>query len=151
MARRKRKSRRNQMLISYLLSFALMLSLISLSFLVLGKYSMLSVRGVMHSCDRIEYYDDIRKEMYTEACYIAIPFGIEKKCIKKVFNNEQIRKDMQDVLEDQIDGNVFVIDTEHLREKLTANVIEQNGELNEEQQKSLDSYIVEVENCVIDI
>lgn len=139
------KSRRNKAIISYILSFILMLLLMFISLLTLGKYSMLSERGVMHSCDRIEYYDDMCEEMKSEAYYMGIPYGIEKKCLKKVFTSKQVRKDMLKVLEAQISEEKVIVNTEHVREKIKANVVKQNGELTENQQQSLDAYIVEVE------
>ena len=87
----------------------------------------------------------MREEMYTQACDMAIPYGIEKKCLKKVFTSKHIRKDMQSVLKNQLYGEVSIIDTNHVREKIKENVIKQKGELNEKQYQSLDAYIVEVE------
>lgn len=145
MGSRSRMRRGRRTIVSYVLAFVLMLSLMCVSLLVFGKYSMLSERAVMHSCDRIEYYDDICDEMSTEAYYMGIPYGIEKKCLKNVFTSKQIRADMSVVVEAKINEEKLFIKTDHIREKITENVIKQNGELTEAQKQSLEAYIIEVE------
>lgn len=145
MGSRSRRRRSRRTVISYVLSFVLMLSLMCISLLVFGKYSMLSERAVMHACDRIEYYDDICDEMSTEAYHMAIPYGIEKKCLKNVFTSKQVRADMSAVVEAKINEEKLLIKTDHIREKITENVIKQNGELTAEQQQSLQAYTIEVE------
>lgn len=137
--------RRKQTIISYIMSFILMLSLMCISLLSLGKYSMLSEHGVMHSCDRIEYYDDICDEMSKEAYYLGIPYGIEKKCLKDVFTKKQVRADMLTVLRNQIAEEKPLIKTYDIRNKISENVVKQYGELNATEQRSLQTYITEVE------
>lgn len=137
--------RRKQTIISYIMSFILMLSLMCISLLSLGKYSMLSEHGVMHSCDRIEYYDDICDEMSKEAYYLGIPYGIEKKCLKDVFTKKQVRADMLTVLRNQIAEEKPLIKTYDIRNKISENVVKQYCELNATEQRSLQTYITEVE------
>ena len=137
--------RKKQTVLSYIMAFLLMLSLMCISLLSLGKYSMLSSHGIMHTCDRIKYYEDICDEMGSEAYYRAIPYGIEKKCLKGVFTEEQVRADMLTVVNAQILDNKTVVKTDAIRQKIFENVTKYNGELNETQKQSLQKYITEVE------
>lgn len=139
------RRQRNKTIISFVLSFVLMLSLMCISLLSIGKYSMLSEHGVVHTCDRIEYYKDICDEMSTEAYYMGIPYGIEKKSLKGVFTTEQVRTDMVTVIEAQIAEQKPLVKTDDIRKKITENVVKQYGELNETQKQSLQSYITDVE------
>lgn len=139
------KKRTKQMIISYILAFVLMLSLMCVSLLSLGKYSMMSVHGVIHTCERIEYFEGISKEIGQEAYYLGIPYGIQKKDLKGVFSKKQIKKDMTDVVTAQIEGEKPIIKTDDIRKAIIGNVEKQNGTLNEEQTKSLQKYITEVE------
>lgn len=62
----------------YILSFILMLSLISLSLVSLGTYSMMSVHGVLNAANRVDYYDYLKSDMMQQAYDMAIPFGIDQ-------------------------------------------------------------------------
>jgi hypothetical protein len=126
------------------MAFILMLSLIGISLLSVGKYSMLSSHGVIHACDRIEYYNSLRKEIKKEAYYMGIPYGIKKKCLDGVFTNEQIRSDMSNALTSQIQEKHYTIETEQIKTAITENVEEVMGELSSEQKESLDAYVDEV-------
>lgn len=133
-----------------IVSFILMLTLMCISIFAMGKYSMLSVRAVMHSCERIEYYEDINVEMTTLAYEKGIPYGIKKKYVKNAFDDKQIEKDMEQVFLAQVNGEEHLVDTGYIRENITEKVLEDYGTLTEEQQKSLDAYLVEVSNMYKD-
>lgn len=134
-------------IISYVLSFILMLALMGISIIALGKYSMLSSHGVIHTCDRISYYEGIRDEMKEQAYYIGIPFGIKKSEVKGVFNTQQIRKDMVDVFEAQMNGKTNQINTDKISEKITYNVEKQiKRKISSEEKVSLQAYISQVED-----
>lgn len=147
---KRRSSSTSRTISSLILSFILMLTLICLSIMAMGKYSMLSIRSVMHSCDRIEYYEDINTEMTTLAYEKGIPFGIKKKHIKKAFDDDQIKKDMQAVFTAQVNDEEYLVDTEYIRENITESVVEDLGSLSVQQQESLDAYLVEISNMYKD-
>lgn len=147
---KRRGSRTGRTVRSLILSFILMLTLMCLSFMAMGKYSMLSVRSVMHSCDRIEYYEDINTEMTTLAYEKGIPFGIKKKHVKNAFDDDQIKKDMQAVFTAQVNGEEYLVDAEYIRKNITEKVVEDYGTLSAQQQESLDAYLVEISNMYKD-
>lgn len=146
----KRKKSVSRVVISLILSFILMLTLICLSIFVIGKYSMLSVHGVMNACDRIEYYEGINTEMTTLSYEKGIPFGIKKKHVKNVFDNEKIKEDMTNILVAQINNEEYLVETDEIREKITENVIEEYGDLDEKQKESLNAYLVDISNMYMD-
>ena len=65
MSRKSKQSTRA--VIRYIITFVLMVSLVGISLMSYGKYSMLSVHGVINSCERVKYFKDICNEMETEA------------------------------------------------------------------------------------
>lgn len=157
--------------ISIILSFILMLCIIAISAMSMGKYSMFSIRGVMHCCDRIEYYESINTEMTTIAGEKGIPYGlkfyeessvetetttteevsdeVEDKYVD-IFSNDKIRTDIEGVLTAQVEGEVYEINTDDIRANIIANATVDFGELTEAQQKSLDAYINEIEEMYKD-
>lgn len=130
---------------SFIMAFILMLSIMCISLLGFGKYSMFSMHGVIHTCDRIEYYDGLRKEMKQQAYYMGIPYGIKKKYLDGVFTNKQIRSDMYDVLSAQVQGESYTVKTEQIKAKITENVEEKLGKLTDQENESLQQYMNEVE------
>lgn len=140
----KRKNGARKSIISYIMAFILMLSIMGISFLSLGKYSMLSVHAVMYTCDRIGYYDSIRAELKQEAYYKGIPYGITQKCLKSVFKSAQIRTDIEDVLSAQVKGDTYDVQTENISNKIIENVEKNLGTINDSQMESLQKYIADI-------
>ncbi len=142
------KSRRRTRItiISCILSFILMLSLLCGSILIFGKYSMLSMHGITYTCDRITYFEDASEEISLKAYQMGIPYGIKKKCLKDVFTAKTVRQDVLAMMEAQISGEKYVVKADEIREKITANVVDEYGQLKESEQESLDQYMVSVIN-----
>lgn len=135
---------------SYVLSFVLMLALMGISIFALGKYSMLSNHGIIHTCDRISYYEGVREEMKEQAHYMGLPYGLTKANIKGIFTNKKIRKDMISVLEAQMNGEDRHINTDKIRSKIIANTEKQlQRELTDEESVSLDAYIKSIESMYV--
>ena len=143
MSRRKKQTVR--IIVRYIITFILMLCLMGISLLGYGKYSMLSVHGVVHACERVEYFEDICREMKTEAYYLGIPYGITKKNLAGVFQAKEVALYIENIVASMKNGNTPRIDTYNLRKRLEEKVQGKNNQLNNEQKKSLNAYITEVE------
>lgn len=142
-----RKSKRStRAVIRYIITFVLMVSLVGISLMSYGKYSMLSVHGVINSCERVKYFKDICNEMETEAYYLGIPFGITKKEIKGVFEEKEVRQDVTNIIVSMKNGNKPRIDTYELRKRMEEKITAKEGSLNTKQKESLSVYISQVEN-----
>ena len=134
-----------RVILRYLLTFVLMLSIMGISIMAFGKYSMLSEHGIIHTCDRISYFEDICEEMGEQAYYMGLPYGLNKKSVKGIFSESQVRNDVIRVVKSQIKGHRPVIDSVDISDRIKSNVIKQKGKLNSVQLKSLDSYISKVQ------
>lgn len=141
----RRKKRTTRVIARYIITFVLMLCLMGISLLGYGKYSMLSVHGVVHACERVKYFEDICSEMKTEAYYLGIPYGISKKNLSGVFQPKEVARDIEAIVASMKDGNTPRIDTYNIRKKIEEKVEGKNNKLNQEQKKSLDAYISQVE------
>ncbi len=130
--------------LTYIITFVLMLTIISISLLGFGKYSMLSVRAVVHDCDRVGYYGGIKTELKQEAYDMGIPYGITKKCLKNVFREEEIRGNISSNLRAQVNGEEYGVSTKKIEKRIRKNVEKNFGDLSDDQEESLDQYISEV-------
>jgi hypothetical protein len=111
-----------------------------ISLLGYGKYSMLTVRAVIHDCERINYFDDICDEMATEAYYLGIPYGLNKKSVKGVFVPSEVKKDLTSVLKSLKKDEKYTVDSYDIATRIENNVIKQNGKLTADEKESLKAY-----------
>lgn len=139
------KKRTKRKIISYIVTFVLMLCIMCSSMIVVGKYSMFSKHGVFRAYERVGFFDGLSSELQIEAYQLGIPYGIEKKCLKDVFQRKYIMRDLMDTLSAELEGETTVIKTDFLRSDIKSNVTRQMGKLTQKQEESLNKYIVEVE------
>lgn len=141
-----RNKHTTRIIVRYVITFVLMVCLIGISLLAYGKYSMLSVHGVVNSCERVKYFEDICEEMETEAYHLGIPYGITKKEIKGIFVEKDIRRDVTNTIATMKNENTPRIDTYDLRKRIEEKIETKEGKLNEQQKESLNNYIFQVES-----
>lgn len=132
-------------IVRYVITFVLMISLIGMSFMTYGKYSMLSVHGVVNSCERVKYFKDICDEMEKEAYYLGIPFGITQKEVKGIFQEKEVRRDVTQIVASMKKGDKPRIDTYDLRKRIEDRIVAKEN-LNTNQKESLNIFISQVEN-----
>lgn len=141
-----KRKQSTRVVVRYIITFVLTVSLIGISLMAYGKYSMLSVHGVINSCERVKYFKDICGEMETEAYYLGIPFGITKKEIKGIFQEKEVRQDVTNIIVSKKNGNKPRIDTYDLRKRMEKKITEKGNIFNARQKESLSAYISQVEN-----
>lgn len=158
-------------IISYLLSFLLMISLISLSLISFGSYSMFSIHGIEHSCEKVGYYICLKSEIMQSAYDLAIPYGLDQTFLKKetkktnskqkviitryidgnivflddVFSEEKIREDVNTVIQAKVQNKAYQIDTSNLKTKINDKAKKELGKITKNQQESLDEYTKKIE------
>ena len=133
-------------IISYILTFILMLCIMGISLIGMGKYSMFSERAVFHAYDKVGLFTKICSELKEEAYNIGIPYGIESNDLNGVFIRKNAMRDLMATLSADINEEKAVINTSYIKTKITRNIKKQyKGKLTDEQQKSFDEYINKVE------
>ena len=143
------KHRVRQIIINYLLSFILMLSIVVIVIGGIGKYSFASERAVVHAGEKTHYYYNLKKEIEQNAIDIGIPYGIDKDCIKNVFQESKIKSDVIKTFSEAVENNKAVIDTWEIEKRIRDNVEKREGKLNSEQTDSLNSYIRKVQDLYL--
>lgn len=141
-----KRKQSTRVVVRYIITFVLTVSLIGISLMAYGKYSMLSVHGVINSCERVKYFKDICGEMETETYYLGIPFGITKKEIKGIFQEKEVRQDVTNIIVSKKNGNKPRVDTYDLRKRMEKKITEKGNIFNARQKESLSAYISQVEN-----
>ena len=131
-------------IISYMMTFILMLCIICISIISMGKFSMFSQRAVFHAYDKVGFFTEICTEMQDEAYRMGIPYGIEKKNLKDVFIRKNVMSDLMDTLAADINNEKTVVNIECIRDKIKNNVEKQEGKLSSKQMESLEAYTSEV-------
>lgn len=132
-------------IISYVLSFFLALSIIGLSVLLLGRYTVFSNHGIIHATDRINYYSGLCEEMEKMAYEMGMLYGISEEELDNVFTPEKIRTDIYKVVQAKIDDKEYNIDTVPIGESLIRNIkevrVQAGEEWTDENQEALVTYI----------
>ncbi len=141
---KRHKHRGRQAVINYLLSFILALSIIVTIISIVGKVSFASEDAILTAGDQTRYYYSLKNEIEQKAMDFAVPFGINQKCLKKVFDYKQIRSDVKVILDKRIDQENGLIDFSDIERRIKKNVEAKEGTLNDKQLKSLDTYIKKV-------
>lgn len=150
----RKNSRIRKSVISYVISFVLALSIVGLVMLSSGKYSMLSIRAVMHTCEKIDYYGEMKSEITDRSYEMGIPYGVEKKALKKVFTIKQIKKDMTNVMKSRVEDEKYIVDTSSIGETMMNNIktaYEDSGQIwTDKQEESMQEYVGAVEKMYIE-
>ena len=146
MKRNRSVRRKLRTAVRYIITFVLMICMMCSLSLGVAKYSMLSTRAVLHTCDRVEYYDGLATELEHESYRLGIPYGISKKMVKGVFDKKELRRNIEKVIESGKKDQTPSIDTYNIRQNIQKNVEKEKGKLSKKQKESLDTYILQVEN-----
>ena len=142
----KHKHRTRQMIINYLLSFILMLSIVVAIVVGIGKYSFASERAVLHAVEKTHYFYNLKNEIEQKAIDIGIPYGIDKVCLKGVFQESEVKTDVIKTFDEAVEKNKAIIDIGEIERRIRANVEKKEGKLNAKQTKSLNVYIKKVQD-----
>ena len=140
------KHRVRQIIINYLLSFILMLSIVTAVVMAVGKVTFLSESAIQHASDKTHYYYNLKNEMETKAMDFAVPFGIQKECLKGVFQESEVKQDVIKTFKEKLDKTKAMIDIGEIDRRIRANVEKKEGKLNAAQAKSLNAYIKRVQD-----
>ena len=143
------KHRVRQVIVNYLLSFILMLSIATVVVVAVGKWSFCSERAIHHASVKTHYYYNLKHDMEQQAVNMAIPYGIDRACLKKVFTEDEVQRDVNKVLSEKVNGEKVIVDFGDVDQRIRANVEKVNGKLNAKQTESLNAYINKVKDMYV--
>ena len=115
-------------IVSVILSFAITVSILLMFVFGVAKYTGLSIRGVIHTCEKTEYYRELYNEMLDEALYVGRPYGIEKQHIENIIDYSKFIGDTNKKILSDIVGEEYNPDLSYIDIKIMENVekIEEN-------------------------
>ena len=140
------KHKVRQTIVNYLLSFILMLCITVVVVMAVGKWSFLSEQAILHANNKTHYYYNLKNEMEQKAIDMGVPFGIERECIKGVFDENEVKQDVIKVFEEKLKNQKNIIDVANIEHRIRTNVEKKNGKLNATQTESLNVYIKKVQD-----
>ena len=138
------KHRKRQTVIHYILSYILMISIVVATVTIIGKYAFSSERAILHAGEKSHYYFSLKNEIEQTAIDYAIPYGIDKTCIKGAFQISEVKSDVLKTTHEKVVGEKEIIDFGNIEKRIRTGVENKEGKLNVAQTKSLDSYIDKV-------
>ncbi len=142
--KQRHKHRIRQMIINYILSFILAVSIVTLIVSTMGKFSFATERAIVHASEKQQYYYSLKNEIEQKAMDYAVPFGIDRSCIKNVFGLKEVKLDVMKALHEKVANQKEIIDIGEIERRITKNVEKKEGKLTAAQKKSLSVYIKKV-------
>ena len=143
------KHKIRQTIVNYLLSFILMLSIATVVVVAVGKWSFCSERSIHHASEKTHYYFNLKNDMEQQAVNMGIPFGIDKACLKGAFAESEVKRDVNKVLSEKVNGEKVIVDFGDIDHRIRANVEKVNGKLSAKQTESLNAYIDKVKDMYV--
>lgn len=144
------KHKVRQTIIHYLLSFVLMLCIVVAVVAGVGKLSCLSERSVQHAATKTHYYYELKNEMEQLAMDAAVPYGINKADLRRVFQDNEVQSDVDKVFSERLNNQKEIIDVSNIEKRIRTNVEKREGKLTSSQTKSLNSYIKKMQKMYME-
>lgn len=127
-----------------MMSVILFVTFMVISLLIVVRFNMLSVNGIIESCDKSQYYQKVKEELSEHAYYVGIPYGIDEKCIENVFDEQEIKTDIRETLIAQMGNEKSLISTDKIGIRIKKNIIAKYGKLDKSKENAVNEYIRDV-------
>lgn len=137
---KRRKHKVRQTIKNCILSFLLMLSIITVAVLIMGKYSMLSERAIIHDGERVQYYSNLTNEIKEHAQYIGEPYGVTMKMANKFFKATEVKRALEGVLHQEVKGAKYTIKTDQIKKRIVDTINDAEPDLKKDQKKQVEAY-----------
>ena len=144
------KHKVRQTIIHYILSFIVMLCIVVAVVAGVTKISFLSESSVQHAANKTHYYYQLKNEIEQKSMDMAVPFGINKADLRSVFQDNEVKNDVEKVFSEALRGQKEIIDVGDIDRRIRANVEKREGKLDKSQTKSLNVYIKKVQNMYME-
>lgn len=144
------KHRLRQTIIHYILSFIVMLCIVVAVVAGVTKISFLSENSVKHAANKTHYYYKLKNEMEDKAMGMAVPYGINKADVRGVFQDVEVKNDVEKVFSERLNGVKEIVDVGDIDRRIRTNVEKREGKLNLSQTKSLNAYIKKVQSMYME-
>ena len=137
-----------KILLYYLLEFMLTLLIFTTIILLLLKCSIFSKKYILNILDRNNYYQEVYLDINNDYENYLIPSGFDENITKDIFTENDVKKDINKIVDNFYEGKEVKLETNFIKEKLDNNINDYLEKLNVKitDEKSLDLLEQEILN-----
>ena len=139
-------------IITYITAFILMASIIALIGFVTVKNTILNKEYVISQMEKNNYYADVEKEIQSGFEEYIQQSGLEENVITELFTTEEVKEDVNIMLENIYGNEKKSIDTEKIKTRLNDKIYTSLADvsLTSTEKKSIESFIKTISNTYKD-
>ena len=111
-----------KVLLYYLLEFVLTIFVFITILLLLLKLTMLNKNYITNILEKNNYYHEVYLDINNDYENYLLSSGFDKEIIKDIFTEEQVKKDINNMVDNYYQGKEIKIATKNIKEKLELNI-----------------------------
>lgn len=136
--------------ISYILSFVLVLMLLSLCLLTIVKSTILSENYIISKLEEANYYERMNGEIIEQFKNYTIQSGLSDEVLENLFSEDKLKQDINNVIDSIYTGKELKISTSEIRENLKENIlaeVEAEGKTVDFEAEAMEEYLKAIESA----
>lgn len=141
-------------IISYLLTFVLIILLVASVAITIVSQTILSEKYILGILNKNNYYAEIYHEILEKFKDNTVQSGLDETILDGIMTEEQVKKDIQSLIHYLYTGAEMSIDTEGVKTRLQAKideVVQQNNkQVNASEKQAINTYVRTIANIYSD-
>ena len=136
--------------ISYVLSFVLVLMLLSLCLLAIVKSTILDEKYMISKLEEANYYERMNGEIIEQFKNYTIQSGLSDGVLENLFTEDKLKQDINNVINSIYTGEALEISTSEIRENLKENIlaeVEKEGKTVDFEDEAMEEYLKAIESA----
>ena len=136
--------------ISYILSFILVLMLLSLCLLAILKSTILNEEYLISKLEEANYYERMNGEIIEQFKNYTIQSGLSDGVLENLFTEDKLKQDINNVIDSIYTGKELEINTSEIRENLKENIlaeVEKEGKIVDFEDEAMEEYLKAIESA----
>lgn len=136
--------------ISYVLSFVLVLMLLSLCLLAIVKSTILDEKYMISKLEEANYYERMNGEIIEQFKNYTIQSGLSDEVLENLFTEDKLKQDINNVIDSIYTGKELEISTSEIRENLKENIlaeVEKEGKTVDFEDEAMEEYLKAIESA----
>lgn len=136
--------------ISYVLSFVLVLMLLSLCLLAIVKSTILDEKYMISKLEEANYYERMNGEIIEQFKNYTIQSGLSDEVLENLFTEDKLKQDINNVIDSIYTGKELEISTSEIRENLKENIlaeVEKEGKTVDFEDEAMKEYLKAIESA----
>ena len=136
--------------ISYILSFILVLMLLFLCLLAILKSTILNEEYLISKLEEANYYERMNGEIIEQFKNYTIQSGLSDDVLENLFTEDKLKQDINNVINSIYTGEALEISTSEIRENLKENIlaeVEKEGKTVDFEDEAMVEYLKAIESA----